>query len=134
MAAVPQNHVRNTSAGDRDGRGMGTSGNRWACLRWWDWGVKPVNLMLFVKKKKKEIKVGPEIWGHAEQDKGLGSNLRRETDRGRGEDVRDRERSWESMTTGVPWGAARLRVQARTGGAAAEGGSTGTQKGGCGPC
>lgn len=85
-------------------------------------------------KKKNEIKVGPEIWGHAEQDKGLGSNFCRETDGGRGEDMRDWERSWESMTTGVPWGAAGLRVQAGTGGAVAEGGSTGTQKGGCGPC
>lgn len=45
--------------------------------------------MLFVEKKKNEIKVGPESWGHAEQDKGLGSNLHRETDRGGGEDVRD---------------------------------------------
>ena len=44
-----------------------------------------------------------------------------------------RQRSWEFH---LPWGggAAGLRVQAGTGGAAAEGGSPGTRKGGCGPC
>lgn len=52
--------------------------------------ITSVNLMLFVGKKKKnhEIKVGPESWRCAEQDKALGCNCHGEIDGGAGEDVR----------------------------------------------